>query len=208
MAPLVLLFGMPRSGTTWIGKIFDSHPDTLYRHEPDSRGTLNEIPLLAAVERAEAYREVIERFVRNLPDLRQAKVSGSLPVFAKSYYSPLSLTLRRAGIFGVKLLRRAFWDVPLLQFSDYSKFPQIRVVWKSIESLGRLGIIARVSEPCVAIQILRHPCGYVASVLRGEARKSFESVEQSSEDYGVFEILCETPQARAYGLSLRTLEEM
>ena len=31
----ILLFGMPRSGTTWLGKIFDSHPQVLYRHEPD-----------------------------------------------------------------------------------------------------------------------------------------------------------------------------
>jgi hypothetical protein len=32
----ILVFGLPRSGTTWLGKIFDSHPETLYRHEPDS----------------------------------------------------------------------------------------------------------------------------------------------------------------------------
>src|SRR6185312_4530492 len=36
MKPCILIFGLPRSGTTWIGKLFDSHPDTLYRHEPDS----------------------------------------------------------------------------------------------------------------------------------------------------------------------------
>jgi hypothetical protein len=34
---LLLLFGMPRSGTTWLAKIIDSHPDIIYRHEPDSR---------------------------------------------------------------------------------------------------------------------------------------------------------------------------
>ena len=44
--PLILLFGQPRSGTTWIGKIFDSHPDTLYRHEPDSGSALKSIPLI------------------------------------------------------------------------------------------------------------------------------------------------------------------
>ena len=48
--PLVLLFGMPRSGTTWIGKIFDSYPDTVYRHETDSSGRLNAVPLLAPAD--------------------------------------------------------------------------------------------------------------------------------------------------------------
>lgn len=33
----ILLFGLPRSGTTWLGKLFDSHPDTLYRHELANR---------------------------------------------------------------------------------------------------------------------------------------------------------------------------
>ena len=31
----ILILGSPRSGTTWLAKIFDSHPDILYRHEPD-----------------------------------------------------------------------------------------------------------------------------------------------------------------------------
>ena len=36
MKTLSLLFGMPRSGTTWVAKILDSHPHADYRHEPDS----------------------------------------------------------------------------------------------------------------------------------------------------------------------------
>ena len=34
-ATAILVLGYPRSGTTWLAKIFDSHPDILYRHEPD-----------------------------------------------------------------------------------------------------------------------------------------------------------------------------
>ena len=30
---LVMVLGAPRSGTSWVGKIFDSHPDVLYRRE-------------------------------------------------------------------------------------------------------------------------------------------------------------------------------
>ena len=35
LASLILVVGAPRSGTTWLAKIIDSHPDVLYRHEPD-----------------------------------------------------------------------------------------------------------------------------------------------------------------------------
>jgi len=31
----ILVSGSPRSGTTWLAKLLDSHPDVLYRHEPD-----------------------------------------------------------------------------------------------------------------------------------------------------------------------------
>ena len=43
---VTLVFGLPRSGTTWLGKIFDSHPMTLYRHEPDSVERISGVPLL------------------------------------------------------------------------------------------------------------------------------------------------------------------
>src|ERR1700712_540760 len=36
MASIILVLGAPRSGTTWLAKIVDSHPDVLYRHEPDA----------------------------------------------------------------------------------------------------------------------------------------------------------------------------
>jgi len=32
----LFIVGMTRGGNTWLGKIFDAHPDVLYRHEPDS----------------------------------------------------------------------------------------------------------------------------------------------------------------------------
>ena len=32
----IVILGAPRSGTTWLAKIFDSHPQVTYLHEPDT----------------------------------------------------------------------------------------------------------------------------------------------------------------------------
>jgi len=164
--------------------------------------------LLVPVTDIHAYRETVEQFVRRLPELRAPKVSGSLPVFAKSYLTPFRLGLLRTSIASYKILERALGELPLPSFANVSSHSAMSVVWKSIESLGRLGLIVRVAQPCNAIHLLRHPYGYVASVLRGEARKSFETSERSSDDYGVFESLCDTPQAKSYGLTVETLRCM
>lgn len=31
---IISIHGVPRSGTSWLGQIFDSHPDVAYRHQP------------------------------------------------------------------------------------------------------------------------------------------------------------------------------
>jgi hypothetical protein len=69
---------------------------------------------------------------------------------------------------------------------------EIRVVWKSIDSLGRLGVILRIIEDCRAIRITRHPCACISSVLRGEAQHKFSSSVSASEDYGILRIFLET----------------
>jgi hypothetical protein len=60
-----------------------------------------------------------------------------------------------------------------------------------------------VLESCRAVLLVRHPCGVVSSTLRGEARAEFTSSVPSSEDRGIFELLAETPQAKARGLGLQ-----
>jgi hypothetical protein len=56
--------------------------------------------------------------------------------------------------------------------------------------------------------ILRHPCGYVASVVRGEAAHKFEGRTRSHEDFGLFAKMIETEQARRYGLTVDALKTM
>lgn len=206
--PLILLFGMPRSGTTWLGKIFDSHPDTLYRHEPDSRGTLNTLPLFACAHDAEKYRPFLEKYVAQLSGIRDEKVSASLPIFKKRYYDAPHMALRKLLVFGMKAASRFVGPLPIPNLVNVTRYPQVSIVWKSIESLGRLGILASIFPDARCILIFRHPCGYVASVLRGEAKQKFEGGAPSSEDWGIFRLLLELPAAQERGLELSAVQNM
>ncbi len=206
--PLVLLFGMPRSGTTWLGKIFDSHPDTLYRHEPDSRGTLNTLPMFPTGSDAEKYKLFLEEYVAKLPAIRDEKISASLPIFAKSYYTAPQLALRKLWIFSIKSVSRFLGSLPVPDVVNVAKRTKITLVWKSIESLGRLGVLARVFPDARCLLIFRHPCGYVSSVLRGEAKHKFESGTSSSEDWEIYRMLLALPAAKKRGLELDVVKAM
>lgn len=206
--PLVLLFGMPRSGTTWLGKIFDSHPDTLYRHEPDSRGTLNALPMFACNGDAEKHRLFLQEYVRLLPAIRDEKVSASLPIFAKRYYNAPQLALRKLLVYGTKAAARLLGSLPVPDVVNVTDRSDVTVVWKSIESLGRLGVLTRLFPEARCLLILRHPCGYVSSVLRGDAKRKFESGTPSSEDWDVYRMLLELPVARQRGLELAAVKAM
>ena len=206
--PMILLFGMPRSGTTWIGKIFDSHPDTLYRHEPDSWGLMNSIPLMAPVELTEEYAPHIRDFCAQLPDMRLTKVAASTPIFPKSYFSPLRYQLFRMNVFAVKAAAKVFGEQSVHNPIRAEDMSHTRMVWKSIESLGRLGVIQRAMQPCFGIHIARHPCGYVASVLRGESERHFTSDVSASDDLGLLELCLDTATARQHGLTPEYLRSM
>jgi len=207
---LILLFGMPRSGTTWLGKVFDSHPQTLYRHEPDSGGALDKmLPLFPELALAERYRDAIHSFVAALPHDRSLRASGKLPLFPKDYQSAPGHVIHKWLILISKIISRWRWtlEVPGLIRSDYSG--PFYLAWKSIESLGRLGVITYLLPACRTIHIIRHPCGFVASVLGGEARGLLPGAVPASEDYGILELLMQTPQAQRRGLTvehLRTLQ--
>jgi hypothetical protein len=204
----ILLFGLPRSGTTWLGKIFDSHPDTLYRHEPDRYPCLEAIPRCPGVAEANRYKSVLQSFVANLPRRNSAVVSGKLPLFPKSYYSGLRHRVLQAGAVAAKFGRKFHPDFPVLGARGDRVCPAPILVWKSIESLGRFGLIMRSLDNARGIHLIRHPCGQINSVLRGEGQAAFSDKTPSSEYYGVFEALLKTPEATTRRLTLDTLRRL
>ena len=195
IAKKILLFGMPRSGTTWIGKILNSQPDTLYRHEPDSWGLLNEVPLLPHIDQAMQYSQAINEFIESIPRMHQTKIIATLPIFHQNYLFPAQFHLHRMSNVSSLFLAKFLGEVSMPQFVNYQANNHLHLIWKSVESLGRLGVIVRVAKECRAVHLLRHPCGYISSVLRGETRKKFTSALPASEDYNLLEILMQTKQA-------------
>ena len=133
---------MPRSGTTWLGKIFDSHPVTVYRHEPDSWRRLDSIPLFPDPVSADRYSTDV-RVVRSRVSRRSAPTVSA----ASDRCSP-RVTRRGCGVTlfsGRSLLHKALDRVGLQSGPPLPPQPSpgspYRLVWKSIESLGRTGVI-------------------------------------------------------------------
>lgn len=203
----ILLFGMPRSGTTWVGKIFDSHPGTLYRHEPDSCRPLAGVPLFPALDQIERHREALNAYVASLPTMNVAKLCGGLPLFPKAYHPGLRFQLLKAGFAVAKVGEQFSRNFPILGLPTGRGYRGLRLVWKSIESLGRLGVLAGALEDAVCIHIVRHPCGQIASVLEGERHRKFHGYV-ASEDFGLFELLLTTPQAKRRGLTLDHIKQL
>jgi len=208
LSNMILVFGSPRSGTTWLGKIFDSHPETLYRHEPDSVERATHIPLLVPPERIDTLRDEALDYVTRISAIRTSKVSGKSPLFIKSYNTKLTLYVKKMMIIRAKLMERLGASASIPDLIGRGNDRKIRLVWKSIESVGRLGLFARALPGCRAILILRHPCGHIASILRGETLGGFQSRDPASEDYGILELLLATELARSRNLDMAAFRAM
>ena len=158
------------------------------------------MPLTPDMSEVEALRPIAKAFVDRLLRRRDAYVVGSQPQFPKDYRSALATKIFQANTAAAKLASAITLNLPVFPMVDYDRIPDLHVVWKSVGSLGRLGVFVRVLEKRHAIVLLRHPCGHVASVMRGEAQHKFPY--PPSEDFGMFEILLETAPARRRGLTL------
>ena len=147
------------------------------------------------------YAETIRSFARDLPGIRASRVVGKRPFFEKSYHSWLRHNAVLASSWMALLGSRIIPDCPALITSRFVGYPEQRIVWKSIESLGRLGLMLQTLPNSFGIHLLRHPCGYIASILRGQKSRMFLSDAPTSEDYGIFRAVTGTALDRKYGLS-------
>jgi hypothetical protein len=185
---VVFLLGAPRSGTTWLAKVLDSHPDVLYRHEPDTVLRNENIPYLCPREEVGLYRDEARRYLEVLLEVRSIKSAGSRPLFPKNYRRNAAGQFRNAIICGLLGADAIFRGAPWLRrivipdlIAANSRQPTI--VLKSVSSRGRALLFARAFPASRLVFILRHPCGQVASMVRylGDKSSGFEAVLEATE---------------------------
>jgi hypothetical protein len=177
---LVFLLGAPRSGTSWLAKIFDSHPRVLYRHEPDTVLRNERIPFICSDDDVAKYRDEAQRYLSQLMNVRTLKSAGSLPLFPKTYYGALTRRLHAGLVYSLHaadaISGTAKWArrVPIPDLIGHAPSARPIIIFKSVGSRGRTRVFAEALPKSRIIFILRHPCGQVASKLHGISSGKFE----------------------------------
>jgi Sulfotransferase family len=168
-ASAILIVGAPRSGTSWLGKIFDSHPDVLYRFEPDwfdSDETVTDRDMIGTN---------MARWLRN----RDPRSAGKRPFFAKSWQAAPSRLLRASLVYAGAAASRI--GLPALPIPDLGRAIRARGVVKSVRLRDGLGAFASVCPEGRALLILRHPCGQAASLMRGTRDRRFDLTKPGTD---------------------------
>jgi hypothetical protein len=163
-AAAILIVGAPRSGTTWLAKIFDSHPDVLYRHEPDE-----------VVPAGDSIEASMTLWVRQ----RDPRTAGKRPFFPKSWQTTPERLLRTALAYSGAAASRgglSGWPIP-----DLGDVRRARMVIKSVRLSAGIGAFVQAYPRGRGLLILRHPCGQVASVMRGTSDGRFDLAEAGTD---------------------------
>jgi hypothetical protein len=165
---MIFLFSSPRSGSTWLAKAFDSHPDTIYLHEPDivDRGS-DLLPHWFDGE-ASGSEDQARRYLSRLSQNRSLRTVGTRPFFRKSYRSEIGREIRTGLVYLGKGLEKAGFTA----LSGQMAIPDMArgtptVVIKSVSALGRVEAFLKSGAAISPVLLLRHPCAYAHSYLRG-----------------------------------------
>jgi len=203
---MIIILGSSRSGTTWLGKIFDSHPDVIYLHEPDSILVNREIPFQVNENELEEYTTLASKYMTRLLDVKNIKVSGSLPMFKKNYRNAIMHLFRYTYVYSSKALQKGIGagrlrNIGVPDFFSEEIKASCRHVIKTVDSLNRAHLFSRAIPNAHILHLIRHPCGYVASRLRGIKLSLLGSDTFMAS-------ISRMPEARKRGLSLDYLERL
>ena len=157
------IFGTGRSGTTWLGAMVSSHPEVAYRFEPFHRLSKSKPEIAAALEqiRSEDFSS------QDLANIYQALLPAypeieKPPFFPKSY--GMGFPLGRE--FTWPLARKTSWGRNLFSHL-YMPKGNPTLIFKEVALEDVLTKLLNLNQVPI-VYILRHPCGVVSSLLRGQ----------------------------------------
>ncbi|MEM9234478.1 MAG: sulfotransferase [Pseudomonadota bacterium] len=169
---MLMIIGSGRSGTTWLGKLFDSHPDTVYLHEPDAVLRCPDLPTNPDPQEVAAARDAAAAYLARLRRVRTPGVTGVSPHFAKNYRGFLRGGFHRSTMIMGKVLRRAAghgrWAGPPVPLAPRAHSKGLYVL-KSGGAVGRASLWATADPALKIVHLIRHVGGRIASLERGMA---------------------------------------
>jgi hypothetical protein len=143
----------------------------MYLHEPDLVLYDSSFPVVPNPEKLDALLPIADTFLDTLTRCRPLKAVASRPAFRKGYRSMGAQVVRNGIIFtmrGVEAIGgRAVQKVRIPDMIDSGSRLPITFVLKSVNALGRLPMYGAGRPEMPIIHLVRHPCGVVASLLRG-----------------------------------------
>jgi hypothetical protein len=208
---MLFIVGMTRGGNTWLGKIFDAHPDVFYRHEPDSILKTHTLPAFCEDQELNRYLPIAQEYFEAVFKVRTSKAIGTFPIMPKSYLSFSQHQLKRAMVVGAKGFEKAgvlssfFRDLKLPEMAGSG---DVHHVVKSIAALGRMNLFSRLYPQAKIILLLRHPAGQVASAIKAIASDKIDGQPPATEDWGIYKDLAATAQGRRKGLTLSGFQSL
>lgn len=127
---VIIICGMPRSGTSWLGQVFDSSPEVAYRMEPlFSYSFKNIINITSSAEEIENFLDGVYRTNDEFIHQKENRYKGIYPEFNKN---------EKAGILVFKTTRHH------------------ELLRKYIEAVDNLQIVSIVRHPCAVINSWIH----------------------------------------------------
>ena len=202
----IFILGMPRSGTTWVAKVLDSYPEILYLHEPDSYIPFKNLPICVNDEFNENDIDIIHNSIKKYFDLSKYTIWSKAPFFPKQYFTNFEYRVNSLALYLIKLVPKFKKLLRLSPLNKVFTYPNITVMIKSVESVGRAKLISKALKNCKIVLILRHPCAHVSSIIEGERNNKFK--EKESDNVGIFSELIKSKNAQKYGLSYNDFEKM
>lgn len=117
---VVALYGVPRSGTSWLGQIIDSCPDTVYRFQPlFSYRFKNRITTESSTEDIEQFfQELYYADEDDFLNQKEKRISGIYPIFKNKAVNPSILSYKEG---------RFLYTIPLL-LQKYTKIKIIGII--------------------------------------------------------------------------------